>query len=647
MSEPFSRIPSFFPNLAASEVNTRRLIKSSLIRRIAEAQNFLWSHGRVYAANGYEGNGYRLWNSYEANDGRELELQEDGSTLAMCVCTFLVPRNWNKRNVVKVSYEIVTPDESFVGVILRLEDKTGTLITSVSEVIAGDGSASFPSSQEIEVSGTGEYQVRVLFTYAGPPPAPLAGPPPYGTTSAVFNHVSARWLEDDTVDDEWFQFDAAWAFSNDYPVASVLLNKLVRNTIHLWARRTPEICQASIGQNYCNTSTFTQVARYVAFVSHRCNTLAGQLVVNCTHSGAGNEIRLKMDGSVIQTFTALSAGHQVLVLSAFSGVTGNAEHIFTVEAKSTAAGADWGTVLLGVQIWENDTDIISPPADYTPLDFLALEGDDAITAQTVNAFGQSAGLRKLFSNDRWLAHNRLKVLVGDWLHKTLKNGVEFAADTVDRRVAWTYSEIYGDRPRNITVGPWTNPIQEAQDGMATWDALLMGLADTSGGYSPASPYTYPNELQYTNYGQRLGLYSVFKVFSGAESAPRVVIKTRVRRVRPYFMTIDGTGTGPASADEFYVSKGFLQVDLAAGATRLEIHTPPKAEDWLPQWILEGAADHETGPYDLQLAGRLRSQYEASEGDATNRPEGMLFEMELCSCYIVDAELTEADLKELF
>lgn len=649
----YSRIPNTFPQLDVAEVNTRQLLKSSLIRKLALAQNFLWAHGRIIMANGYEGNGFSISNK---DDNKNSEILSDGR-IGICVSAFLVPANWNKNNQVKISFRTAIPTSATGVVVAQLENLSGGVISSVNSGTIGSGLVD--SSFTIDIPTTGSYQIRVFisnFDFSG---IAFSSVQPAGTYSFAILHVSARFLEAPDVDSTWFEFPTDF-FSNNYPVASVFLNKLVRNILHLWGTRTPQICQAYLGPTYWNDSSFQELARYVVWLPHKINEIKGKLFVYCTHSGAGNEVRIKLNGTTMQTFTALAAGFQELTVSAYA-VTGNAEATITVEAKSTAAGTNWGTQLMGVQVWESGTSVTSPPSNYAPLDFNALEGDDAITAQDLNKFGEVAGLRHLFNNDKWLAEHKLRCLIGDWCHRTVKRGPEITlgGGDYDPRIDWTRGinasvfagNARGKVFRNITVMGGNEDV----DGQGKFPD---GLEDAQSGYNPGGVdpgdpmFIYPISLTYNGKGTRLGLCTV-------DSTPStfVAVHARARRRVPYLQVNDATGTGPLSADDAYQKRGYLDVISDPGGAGVfnKMIWPIlpgvglNYDDRLPIWLPAMTTDHQTTPYNINIAGRLLSQWEglSVDGEDPHRPEGMLFEIELHSLHIADVPLTEADLQGLF
>lgn len=637
------RIPSIFPNVGLPEVGTRMLAKGSLIRKIAHAQNFLWAHGQVYLATGNEGNGYSITNK---DDPAEFEIipTTPPTEGALCVCTFYLPPNWNKTNKIKISFQTGLSALCTGNVWAIIEDRSGSYISRASYAVSAginDGSIT------IDTPVSGEYQVRVLINFVDGGSIVSAA----GTRSLGIMHVSARYLNDPDVDQTYFPMPED-LFSNDYPLASVFLNKLLRNTLHLWGTRTPEICQAYLARNYWNTSTFTQVARYITWIPDRVQDVGGRLTVWCTHGGAGNEIRIT-DGTTTQTFTALSAGLNELNISGFN-VTGNAEKTFTIEAKSTAASADWGTLLLGVQIWENSTDL-SSPANYEPLDEEGLDGDDTITAQDVNVFNQRAGIRKLLNNDLWLAANRLRNIVGDWLHRTYKRGPRFSAPddkNFDPRIDWTRGPNLVDyqvgRPRNITI--MSDGSDFNTDSLGTFP---YGEEDAQSGYNESTPYTFPYSFTFNGHGARLA-HAYIRQAGGSQ----IFVAARSRRVAPFMFTNDGTGFGPLALDSLYAGKAYLLIDAGVNEYKMPFTAIIQNQfgnllntigDRRPGWLGTVLGDHDTIPYSFKIVGRLPSQSGGTlpkDNRPAVPPEGTLFEVELNSMYVSDGVLTEDNLADL-
>lgn len=650
-------VPNLFPLLFVQESFTRKTIKASLFRKFCMAQNYIWSkHRRIYAMGGIEGYGNRVFHmsadAVHNSQGGERTGAEytpiydsaASTTLntymkGVPITCFLVPPNWggSSRVQVQVGYNFKTGTTSIGYIVASLQKLDGTFVTHASAQYTSTDESDKVATLIVDVPQDGLYQMKVyLILQDGDTSAENSYTGEYieaRFVSARYCNANAAEMGGDTAPATWTPM--ADFMTDDLPISSVFLKRLTENLQHLQAYRPPELCQVYCKNSWNNTSSFVEVGRYHLWTPSRVTKWKGKLVIYCTNGGAGNEVRVLVNGSVKETFTALSAGENLKDLAEIT-VTDNQENIFTIEAKSTAASADWGTAVWGVQLWESGTTLGLPtgttvPTNYKSIDEDGLEGDDVITAQTDNAFAQRVGLRTMFDNDRWLAFNRLRWLIGDWRHKVLKNGgLDDEATTPDPRVSWTYGEYITftdgydgyDKFKNITVRGDSSSADDVDGygGSSTSDGdYNQGLQEDMGGN--LAPYTYPAYADWELKGRRLGKWSAVRptsVRTHMKDLGGVTAYFRARRLRPTEMSVDINGAGPAQEETAYQGKAYLEflwgtdvyrvpiVGAPTGMTGVSgIGVPPM--DTKEEWLAPVRTSHTDADQTYKVRGRLPSQ----------------------------------------
>lgn len=658
MTAPLRTIPKAMPTLRAENYFTRRSARAELVLRLAQAQNYLWAHGeRIYGNGAYEGNGNKL--EYGVNDPAQEQMPNGAQGL--CLLSFFCPPNWGASQRLKVQGRTAqvagdagSPNTTIVAALYELD---GTLITGSVQSTSFDKPITVTANWVLNLSHPGNrpVQCRVWMGFTGT----------HAGDSATTSFVSARFQTGNTAEIGGDDVQATWQptahfFDVDMPLSSALLVRLVENTNVLYALRPPELCQSWLGNNYANTATFAEVGRYVCWVGPRVSQLKGKLNVYCTHGGVGNEVQVLVDGVVVQTFTALPAGESNLDVNAFAPTSSGAENTLTIEARSTAAGADWGTIVHGVYFWEESVDLALPagtavPAAYQPLDEEALKPDDRIVAKLNGT--RRAGVYYLLQNDTWLARHRLRWLVGDWRHRALKRAREESAGKVQQSVDWTRGaeertdQLY--HPKNITVrgdnvtaDGTGSAAHDAQDGFGKWQ---YGLADVEN--SGGNIDVFPTAQIYRRHGRRLWKTWLVKPtgMSSHLDGPhaRMQMWFRGRRLRPDYMKLSfNSPGGPAEFESFYVGRGWLESNYVGSIYRQDVLaiSIKDPEDISPRWL--GPQSQLTG---LTAGGAfdVRGRIDAKPYQLkTQHPEGLFFELELQTFFCGDEPLGQIDLNLL-
>lgn len=654
-------IPAIFPSLYQREGYSRKTVKSSLIRKLALSQNYLWARlRRVYAGGGFEGHGNRMFHidaSYPQHwDGEETMLSGHAG---VPVVSFFVPVNWcaSSRVLCQGLFSFATKASSTAQIVAQLCELGGKVLSENIFVIhAADEGTDQAWSIEVQVPQDDSYQIRIFCVFLDRNTeiesiSESKDTPDWMTFGAngegmKISNVSARYAVGNAADIGGDTVPTTWAptadfFRDNMSVASAFLERLIKNTQHLYAMRPPELCQVYLEKPYNNTSSFVEVGRYTIWTPSRITKLTGKLVSYCTSGGAGNEVRVKLNGSVVQTFTALASGETVSDVTAFT-VTDNQENTITIEAKSTSASTDWGTIVWGVSFWESDTTLALPgattvPSAFAPLDEEAIEGDDVITAEGNNAFSQRGGIRKLFDNDRWLARHRLRHVIGDWRHRTLKRGyLSPNTTTAEPRVDWTpgpFTSGLNDQeanPKNITVRGGTST-EDDKDGYGTYATGLPSSESgsqlaASVGSTISAAWSYPTSIDFPLEGRRLGRWplvnpSGIKVLPTDSSSVRIVM--RARRLRVQSMATGSDGFGPEDAEFQYIGKAYLEFLQDSSVNTMPIQPPDVYKagqvlapldtlpSWLPQITLVGTGADQT----FKVRGRLPPQASPISGIA--------------------------------
>lgn len=665
-------IPTLFPRVRDNELFSRKLYAGGLLRKMTQSHNWIWSKAtRVYANHAYEGLGNFLFHfgSTFYQNTKVLVTAPDGGTDVLPLVSFLVPPNWGYSKRVKIqgqtqfataltsSWDIIAAvydlDDVYVGqyIALGVQNTPGTSTWNVT----------------LQVPQNKTYQVKVFLRFTDTSTAAANT----FAELALVNNISARYaaaiaeeLGNETPQATWSPIaDEAFNAAN-MPVHAGLLQRLNRNTNHMMSYRGAELCQAFLGVHYNNDAVFREIGRYVVYLPDMVTEIQGKLVMYCTSGGVGNEVRILVDGVVKQTFTALAAGESTLVVAAIA-CTSNAEHTITIEAISTATASllstTYGTICNGVSIWESAITQGLPvgsavPANFAPLDEAGMHGDDAISWGT-NAKAELNGVQGMIQNDRWLAANRLRHLIGDWRHRTYKRVARLSAPNTnifDARVDWTRGpesvayQLY--RQKNITIRG-TSSAEDDADSIGNFsgqDAVYIGS------YTDV-PFIHPNDMTFTTHGRRLAKHQMVRptgVRTHMREGGNWICMVRGRRLRPDSMAVDSNSWGTTAEEPPYVDKGYFQAlynAVAAGST-IPIKSKAKLADYEKHWCPPLRGAHLNSDNTFTIRGRLPSQPGAVDAGGAalgaTRPEGMLFEIELCSMYLADEPLNEEILRSL-
>lgn len=704
-------IPPLFPLVHEAELFTRKIVKGSVLQRIAKAQNWIWAKfGKVYANHGYEGHGYAQQHILSSRvtpptsptvtpKGMDPDLVDppDGGFKALPLCSFIVPPNWgaSRRLLVKGRSNLLKANASqgeIIVALYTLDEVPIGVYKSNRQTAAGDEDWSL----ELAVPQDKFYQCKVFQRFYD------------GATTDENNvsdgfltyYVSARYdvgnateIGGDAVTAEWSPTSES-VLGYDESFNAAILQRILRNTMHIYATRPPELCQSWLANPYNNTSSYVEVGRYKVWLPHMVTEVTGKLLVHCTHGGAGNNVRVMLDGVAVFTSGTLSAGETEVDVTAFA-IGDAAEHTITIEAKSTAASADWGTSVYGVSFWESGLtmalgSVPAVPAAFVPVDESSLEGDDAIVWQD-NLQAQKSGLYYMIRNDRWLARNRLRHLIGDWRHRVYKRLILHPDTTIVEKAGdWTrgYEQLDYQlgRPKNITVRGDDAAFDDF-DGYSLFPngTVTSFTGDDGANIATAAPnptlpapfpgvglyYGWPHDYEVTQPGRRLAKHYVATPASTSPLAEEVtaqwLLLTRHRRLRPFLLASDINGSGPRDeeppgivplppATKGYHNAGYLQPDYDGSNTNpIHIHGRGTIPDFEKHWGAPLAGYHSTGSLALAIVGRL-------EGHATTlfdsvstqglhygtktRDEGELFEIELNSVYFADTPLNQEVLDGL-
>lgn len=608
-------IPKYFPIMRKEELYARKVLKGSLMRKLAQMQNYLWARQtKIYANHGYEGCGNTLYHTRPAATATgpgglvvsnlDFELAPDGAG-ALPVCSFLLPPNWCGGKRISIEGNAVlaaaaaTTGDVLIGVYTLDEDFTGVQ-TSYRATSAGDNYFAL----ELAVPQDKMYQVKVFIRLNDA----AVGSENSTADGITLTFVSARYkvantteLGGDAVITTWKPTDELQADDDDESINAAILQRILQNTMHLYAYRGPEVCQSWLGAPNHNTTTYTEVGRYQVVLPPLITGITGKLVVWCTHGGANNNVRVKANGSVVFTSADLSVGENTVDVTQFTGLSGAVT--LTVEARSSAASGEWGTMVNGVSFYETQITqglgSITLPASYAPLDEDGLNGDDPIAIDD-NAAGQITGIAKLIRNDRWLCANRFRHLVGDWRHRvykrvTLGGYSDHPAfqpiDTPPGMYDYTPGIIGANgalgRAKNISVGGNASG-DDDNDGYGGWPygvassvtalnqaGAVTTAAPSQGVYGAGSPPTsypfpwvgWPSAQSYAQSGRRLAKHWMVNTSTALKvNALNWVCLVRGRRARvqiilpvgdPINTQGPGSGGGPWIEEPSQVGKGYF------------------------------------------------------------------------------------------
>lgn len=654
-------IPTSMPLLREHDYFSRRLARAELVRNLIHAQNYIWAKAyRVYMGHAYEGHGN--WTRYD------IQPTEPGSEAAptghagKCIASFLCPPNWGASSRLRLCFRSVQTGYStgFMGrVVFGVYTLAGVYTGSYKEW-TDDRDGTIDAEVTMAVPQDQPYQIRMFL-------CPTLGQDESSNKdiieikylSAAYDTANASEVGGDTPQTIWQPITPTWLdHANNQFVVSALLRTLIRNTLHIWAYRPPTICNTWLAKPWHNTSTYTEVARYRVFIPSHITQLAGHLNTSCFSAGAGSGLRIKVGGVVVWTSAALAASEQEINVPAFN-VTSNAYNDITVEAQSPAAGAGWGTVLTGVHLYEETVSLgITPFATYQPINEDLVEADDEITV---------AVLKKVVQNDAWLAKNRIRWVIGDWLHRTYKrvddvnaNGGKGTVST-EPYFGWDWTRGHDtahrlEHPKNITVrgdnfsaDAWSG--STAHDGQDGFGSSPNGYASDTGATGGLS--TWPGPNQFYRHGRRLAKIKI----SNATGAPLPINNVTNSRMRWYVrgrrlppnaifvglsqgpnsgLAFDNGTTGPGPEDFAFKDKAFI-ANYLAGIQGMR-HNFIGGNDMLPRWGEQNSLGINVGS---EVVGRCPYSY-----STWHQREGDLFEVELQAQFIADEPLTQTQLEAL-
>lgn len=476
-----------------------------------------------------------------------------------------------------------------------------------------------------------------------------------GTDEDALDNITARYYEGsaanllsgDTVPTDFQAHDPGFIVAGQNPaLTSAWLKMCAKNLLHLYGRRPPQVYSTYFKPTHNNTSTFTEVGRYKVTLGPDTIHIRGRFNTWCTHGGVGNEVRVLVDGVVKETFTAIAAQGSTQTWATITGLTGGSEIIITVEAKSTAAGADWGTIVDGVFAWEYAQNLDYPttmPANYVPIDEDAIGANDTVL---------ESHFKTLADNILWLANNRVKNLVQDWRHRTYRR-VGISGGEINGQGDWTRGDEgsitqRANHMKNITVFAQTsqadqlgNTTPDDRDGRGYWQYGL-----SSGGWTALSSWPPPASQKQYAHGKRVAVIHNSPGSTGAVSdiaGGFVRGWLRGKRRRPYIMAAFDLGSGgPGIEEPGFINNGKFQ--LFTGSTLIG------------NWPVTGRGtrpDYETnwyGPDYVPVASfgtmNLRGTLTSTRDTDNSTLEGHLFEMELNGLMFVDSPLTQTQLDAL-
>lgn len=647
-------IPARFPTLKRKDCGTYRPARAGIIRSLAQAQNYIYANSRrIYANHAYEGNGNTL--RHGEPDNILETVPGAGTANALPVASFAVPPNWGPSNQLRVQGTVsVNVEGARVGtaVIFTVHELDGTFTGQWAQSAVDYETAVETINDQFDLTMSMPQdrvvQVRVWIT------ADTTQNGEYfklNCISAAYKKGTSAELggEDET---PWNGLPTVG--SADTPLSSALLYSLVRNTLALYARNPWEVCQSWLGTVYGNTSTFVEVGRYYVRTNEMPTSFQMRLIVHCTHGGAGNEVRVQENGADTVTFTALTTGTQELTVN-FTPTGADEDVYYTVEARSTAAAADWGTTVLGVYLYESDVTPpypsgVAAPSTYEPIDEEQIEADDFIAAEDIGS--DRAGIQYLIANDAWLAqHRTARWLIGDWRHRVYKrfsyqSGNLYIASEFD----WTPGPIieYGlGRPKNITIRG-DNTTLNGDDGFGGYP---YGLEETA----PAFSSSWDNVQDWEEHGRRVGHFKVIvptghNPVSQASNA-HLLVYLRGRRLPPFLLkTFANQDEGPLASAEQYHNRAFFIYEYPTSDFREIKILEQNALDFTPKWFGPSRGLHVfAGVSSIDINGRCpqHSKYyhiDSGTGLPTSKDEGLDgFEVELQSALIMDDKLTDAAL----
>lgn len=703
-------LPDKFPTIRESDYYTRRVARGDLLRRIAQAQNYLWANARrIHSMSSYEGNGCRV--PADQNNMPVASVPPPGFTQSgtqsgtpkkfLPVCSFMVPPNFGPSGDVFVKLEGFASSG-----VLGSNGFTVELVCTNHEV---DGKFIGVGSAILLPTGVGATSINVpkdratqVFVWVRAISNVSTDVYIVDTVSAYFNSPTSDDIFGNTLQSDWQYMNlpsallGAWYGTSydGYPFSTAFLRQLVRNTITLWSRPW-NLCSAYIGDNLNPGAT-----KHRFMVGPKVTKATLTVYGYAPSSPAKFTISTGNLAAIQRSVTFTAPGYYTYTEDLM--MTPNAENYFTIRPDAPAQNVlDWGNQILGVTIVEQGADPgVNPPASYVPIDEELFTADDLISYDL---------LEQLMLNDRWLLANRPQVLVSSWRHRALKRLAYDDSLTPPPDYDWTRgasgqpaSSATGGTTEFGTDGVLKNITVRGDD--TTADYLGVSAHDNRDGYGKygdgvANSYDtssddrlWPSTSTYYMHGRRLAkvlLTSPVSCRAGAAN-PSVInnvngasILTYIRGRRCTTALVCGYGyqytgktahyraaVGPGPEEIFYLGQGYYVINddgHSGDVARVDLR-PDLQHHWISalggkdargrtyyqggldsigQWIGPGVvAIGASPPSALNVNGRLVAESDVKMFDGTARLEGLNFEMELMSILVIDAPLTQDILNAL-
>lgn len=658
MATPLRTIPSTFPMLLPADVKAGRVIPASMFRRIAQAQNYLWANMRnIQVAHAFEGNDGLVTNRITdpANSYSVINREEttgSGRT-GLKLAEFMVPANWAAgtrlkvtvfttsvgviKNVGWVEAQLFSMDGTAIGAPVTKNPDAGTNVRTdlLLDIPRNYGAVrcalyathSFPWNVTVKNQAMTVTSFSARMTNG---PADIFGvtPEQWGTTNDLAGNPD---------------YAPATPF-----IGALFVRKIVNNTLSLWSKPETHICHGQLGiKTYNNTNASTVIGRWVVYapfatlVSFRAS-LRNKSFVNAPYS-------IQIDGVTVASGTqASNTTTEDLAIGANISLAAG-EHVVTFSANLlTTPSTDWGIILQRFTMRESVARTTTPaaPASFSPSDENDFLADKPWKLSHFNKFQQ---------NDRWLYVNRCPIVfINETCQRTVKawgwdSGVPNRVDARTQYTRHPYEDEIGvansgQAPRNMTIGTDTVTNNNANFAVSsipghfgTPDAdTHWGGAGT--GYS-TSPFLWPTSGSYPQGGNRLSL-----AWLALNAAPRrATFYWRARRLRTSTFVIAPTdGNDPYNRDSSYQGRGYLQLDIGGTLVTRQINN---AQDWKSSWYLY---DHQALiAANTKIITRGRMPPIVGYGGTAERPnEGMLYEIELQACCVVDSPFSQVELNAL-
>lgn len=635
-------LPSAFPLVHPHEVLGGRIISASIMRRLAQAQNYLWANLRNVRGHGAAGGGSHVianWRREEWRRGAvrltetlsDLPLVAPGQpVLAQRLARFRVPANWCSGNRLRVRVSGVSNSLKSM-VCARLFDGGSPVGPTVTQFF-DDSGALKEIDLELNVPQGRELDC-VLWASASHYAIDDAR---YAETATLVAY-SARYVNKST--DANGYVPQEWHDKRDlqdgifHAAAPVFYRGILDNTLWHWTRRNPEVAHAWLAPSHARTTAWGEVGRYWCSVPRAC-TARYRLRARGLGSTGTISWRILVGGSPVASGTF--AQNTTIDVDGTLSLAASDDMLVTLEMSCANNVSDWGAQMLGFQLDEESfTSLVAPPESFSPQDELMLAADQRLEVQY---------FRTLQRNDRWLLHHRPRALVCDWMARGafLLNEVSGEPDyrghfsLAPREPEYGFADV-GPGLRNMTVLG-----SSGQDVPGT-GAFPNGLAAATTGYV-SSPYQHPVTASALVSGRLLGRY----VHPASDFRARLSVRARRRTPHMRNQWQDSGGDGAwASADPDYdgQSEVRLSVDASVDAHVAAVRAPVGSTDAQFMWLPVARLMPSTSARSLALNGRIPPLPD-TQHLVLSRPEGILFAVEVESMALVDEPLSQAQLNGL-